>query len=389
MIPEIRKAAPRLLYVVTEDWYFRSHRLALACAARTAGYDVHLATRIGADAHAIAAAGITVHPVPFSRSPRRIPSDLRSVRALRRIYAAVRPDVVHNVALKPIVLGALADRGARLPYVIDAFAGLGFAYASRRLLARLLRPVLDRALRNALGRPHHVTVVQNADDQRELERLGTVRRGASVVVPGAGVDLDRFAPPAQRAEGPVRVVLVARMLRDKGVGEFVAAAAALRQRGVDARFILVGEPDPENPASIPAATLERWHATGVVEWWGRRADVAQVLREAHIGCLPSYREGLPLALLEAAASGLPLVATDVPGCRDVVHAGDNGLLVPARDAVALGAALEQLIRDPGMRERFASRSRERAEEFSAARIIEAMLALYRRRDTVAPAGSGH
>jgi glycosyltransferase involved in cell wall biosynthesis len=204
-----------------------------------------------------------------------------------------------------------------------------------------------------------------------------VEASRSVLIRGSGVDLARYTP-APEPEGVPLVVLPARMLRDKGVEEFVAAARMLKQAGVNARFALVGDPDPENPAAISLAQLAAWREEGAVEYWGWRDDMATVFRQAHLVCLPSYREGLPKALIEAAACERALVTCDVPGCREVVSDGDNGLLVPARDSAALARALRRLIEDAGLRRALARRSRERAvAEFSLERVIADTLALYR------------
>ncbi len=369
-------AARRLLYVVTEDWYFVSHRLALARAARAAGWEVHVATRLGADGDRIRAAGLHLHPLPWVRSARRPWRDAAAIAALARLYRHLRPDVVHHVSLKPVVLGSLAALVAPPPVVINALTGLGFVYASPGLRARLLRPAVALLLRALLGRPGAVTLLQNPDDRDTLARAGIAAPARCAIVRGAGVDLDAFAPPATRPAGPPLVVLVARMLRDKGVQEFAAAAAMLKARGVAVRCALVGDTDAENPAGIAREALSALAGGGAVEWWGRRDDMPAVLSQAHVACLPSYREGLPKALLEAAANGLPLVATDVPGCREIVRDGDNGLLVPARDPQRLAEAIARLAGDAALRERMGRRSRELAAEFGLDTVIRTTLALY-------------
>ncbi|MFZ5575202.1 MAG: glycosyltransferase family 4 protein [Pseudomonadota bacterium] len=364
---------PKLLFVVTEDWYFVSHRLPLAVAAQAAGFDVAVATRAGRHAEIIRSAGIRL--VPFALS-RRGGNPFAEVIALWRLYRHEKPDLVHHVALKPVMYGALAAWLARVPAQVNAVAGLGWLFTSSSGVVRLVRPVLRGMLGRLLDRPHSLTIVQNPEDQALLERSG-VSASRLRLIRGAGVDLQVFHP-AIPPGGAVCIVLVARMLWDKGVGEFVEAARRLTGAGVNARFVLVGDPDPANPASVPESTLRRWHGQHGVEWWGRREDMPAVLQAAHIACLPSYREGLPKSLLEAAACGLPIVTTDAPGCREVVRDGVNGLLVPVRDAAALAAALKRLIEDAELRRRMGEASRVRAgEEFSQARVIEATLAVYR------------
>lgn len=366
-------ARPKLLFVVTEDWYFVSHRLPLAVAAQAAGFEVAVATRAGRQADVIRNAGIRL--IPFALS-RRGGNPLAEVMALWRLYRREKPDLVHHVALKPVLFGALAAWLARVPAQVNAVAGLGWLFTSSGRVVRLVRPVLRGMLARLLNQPHSLTIVQNPEDKALLERSG-VPAARLRLIRGAGVDVQIFysvMPPP----GPVCIVLVARMLWDKGVGEFVEAARRLTETGVNARFVLVGDPDPANPASVPESTLRGWHGQHGMEWWGRRDDMPAVLQAAHIACLPSYREGLPKSLLEAAACGLPIVTTDAPGCREVVRDGVNGLLVPVRDAEALAAALEKLIGNAELRRRMGGQSRVRAEtEFGQEIVIAQTLAVYR------------
>lgn len=365
---------PRLLFVVTEDWYFVSHRLPLAVAARAAGFDVVVATRVGRHAEVIRSAGIRLIPFTLSRRGGNPP---REVWALWCLYRRETPDLVHHVALKTVMFGALAAWLAGVPAQVNAVAGLGWLFTSSSGVVRLVRPVLRWMLARLLDRPHSLTIVQNPEDWALLEHSG-VPAASLRLIRGAGVDVQVFRPVMPPPPEPVCIVLASRMLWDKGVGEFVAAARCLTDAGVNARFILVGDPDPANPASVPESSLRGWHGQYGVEWWGRRDDMPAVLQAAHIACLPSYREGLPKSLLEAAACGLPIVTTDAPGCRDVVRDGVNGLLVPVRDAAALAAALKKLIDDAELRRCMGEQSRLRAEaEFGMETIIDQTLKLYR------------
>ena len=363
----------KLLFLVTEDWYFVSHRLPLAVAAKEAGFDVAVATREGRQADVIRGAGIRL--IPFTLS-RRGGHPFREVAALWFLYRREKPDLVHHVALKAVMFGALAAWLARVPAQVNAVAGLGWLFTSSDGVVRLARPVLRWIIARLLSRPHSLAIVQNPEDGSLLERSGVPAMRLRLIR-GAGVDT-RIFRPVTPPPGPVCIVLVARMLWDKGVGEFVEAARRLTEAGVAARFVLVGDPDPANPASVPESTLRSWRGQHGVEWWGRREDMPAVLQAAHIACLPSYREGLPKSLLEAAACGLPIVTTDAPGCREVVRDGMNGLLVPVRDAVALAAALKKLIDDAALRRRMGEQSRLRAEsEFGLETVIAQTLAVYR------------
>lgn len=366
----------RILFVVTEDWYFRSHRLALARELHAAGDEVWVATRVGSDGEAIRAAGLGLVAIPFSRSWSRPDRDLASLLALWRCMRRLRPDIVHNVALKAIVLGGLAAMLARVRYVVHAFTGLGYLFTNAEHRIGALRWLVERLLRLLLRRPGSHALLQNEADRALLLGSGIGTPERTRIIAGSGLEPAAFAISAEPAASPVTVLVVARALYDKGIREYVEAAAVLARAGITARFLLVGAPDPQNPASIPVARLQAWSGHHGLQWLGRRDDVPALLAQAQIACLPSYREGLPKALLEAAAAGLPLVATDVPGCREVVVPGRNGLLVPARDAAALAEALGRLIEDPALRARMGAESKILAERFALARIVAETTDLY-------------
>lgn len=369
---------PRLLYLVTEDWYFCSHRLPLAVAAREAGFDVTVATRVRAHGERIRAAGLDLVPLEWSRRNLNPLLEIGPLVKIVGLYRRLRPTIVHHVALKPVLYGALAARIARVPGVINALAGLGYVFSSSEWKARLLRPAVRTAFHLLLDARNSRLIVQNPDDCALFTGRGMVHAERIAVIRGSGVDLTLFRPRPE-PDGLPLVVLPARMLRDKGVHEFVEAAQILRQAGVRARFALVGDADAENPASIPAVQLEQWAAQGMVEYWGWRDDMAEVLAQCNLVCLPSYYgEGLPKSLLEAAASARAIVTCDVPGCREAVEDGVSGLLVAPRDPRSLAAALRRLLADAPLRARMGARGRQRAEaEFSLARVNADTLALYR------------
>lgn len=371
------EARHRILYFVTEDWVFCLHRLPLACAALRAGYDVAVVTRVRNHGDPIIAAGLRLIPVNLARGGMHPWRELRTLLELWRIYRAERPDIVHHVAVKPVLYGSLIAALTGVRATVNALTGMGFLFTSNRRLARLLRPAVELALRVLLNRRGSRVIFQNADDLRTLTGAGIVKPGTTRLIRGSGVDTIAFMPSPELPGTPL-VVLPARLLWDKGVGEFVAAARLLKQQGMRARFALVGDRDPENPAAVPQATLDAWRAEGVVELWGWRDDMAHVYRDCHVVCLPSYREGLPKALLEAAACGRPSVSCDVEGCRDAVRHGESGLLVPVRDANALAAALRRLIENPAQRAAFGRTARDIVvAEFSLDIVIGQTLALYR------------
>lgn len=372
-----RPVTPKLLISVTEDWFFCSHFIERAKAARAAGYDVAVLTRIADHGAVIQAAGLRVIELDHDRRGVNPLAELARLWRLVKIYRRERPDLVHHVALKPILYGTVAALLARVPAIVNAPVGMGYVFSSGDRLARTLRLGVSGALRVLLNPRRSRVIFENADDLRDLCAQGFVDRQDAVLIRGAGIDLEEFHPQPEPAGDPV-VVLVARMLRDKGVAEFVEAARLLRASGIAARFRLVGAQDWGNRAAIPEAVLRAWVDEGAVEWLGQRQDIADQLAASHVVCLPSYREGLPKALLEAAAAGRPIVTCDVPGCREIVQDGHNGLLVPPRDSVALAAALKTLIDSPDLRKRMGAQGRERAErEFSNEQVIGETLEVYR------------
>lgn len=369
---------PRLLFLATEDWYFASHRLELARAAVAAGYHVVVATRVREHGEAIRDAGCELRPLGWRRAGNSPWSHLAALQELVRLYREIQPDLVHHVALKPVIFGAWAARRSGVVRRVDALAGLGFVFSSPTLRARLVRPAMRALLRRALAGSLERTIVQNRGDWEALLGASIVPRERLRLIRGAGVALEAFPLSPHRADPP-QVVLVARLLWDKGVGEFVAAAEALRTAGVRARFVLVGDPDPDNPSAVPAEQIMRWRDSGAVECWGHRKDIPAILAEASIFCLPTrYGEGVPRSLLEGGAAGLALVATDSPGCREVITDGANGLLVPPGDISALTVALARLIASPDERSRLGAAARETvAREFTLDRVIGETLAVYR------------
>jgi glycosyltransferase involved in cell wall biosynthesis len=368
--------APRLLYLVTEDWYFVSHRLPMARAAREAGFEVHVATRVAEHGPAIAAEGFTLHPLAWKRGSADPVAFLSAVRAVRALYRAVRPDLVHHVALQPSIVGSLAALG--LPLItVNAVAGMGFAFTAASLRARITRALMTAMMRRLFNRSTATVLVQNPDDQAALAALG-VPPDRIARIPGSGVDTDRLQPLHEPA-GPPVAAYVGRLLEDKGLQTLMDAHAKLAEGGQPLRLLIAGDPDPANPASIPPALLAQWRQRPGVEFLGHVPDIRTVWAAAHIAVLPSRREGLPLSLLEAAACGRPLIATDVPGCREIARAGVNAILVPVDEPEALAAAMSRLAGDPALRARYGAASRALAEaEFSSARIGREIVALYRR-----------
>ncbi|NKB59072.1 MAG: glycosyltransferase [Alphaproteobacteria bacterium] len=366
----------KILYLVSEDWYFCSHRLPIARAARDAGAEVVVATRVRDHSAPIEAEGFRLVPVELSRSGRNPLHDARTLAALIRLYRRERPDIVHHVALKPALYGSIAAWLTGIPGSVNAFAGMGFVFISSGLFARALRPLIRATFRFLLNRPASRVIVQNPDDRALFENTIGVAPHRITVIRGSGVDISRYQPRPEPSGVPV-AVCVSRMLWDKGIGELVAAARVLKAQGTALRIRLVG-PGDHNPAAIPSAVLAEWAAEGVVEVAGPSDDIPREYANAHIAVLPSYREGLPKSLLEAAAAGLPMVATDVPGCREVCCDGETGILVTVRTIAPLAKALARLAEDAALRKSYGAAARRMAEtEFAEEIVVKKTLALYR------------
>lgn len=367
---------PILLYLVTEDWYFLSHRLPMASAAQRAGYDVHVATHLNGAGGDIEKHGFTLHALAWRRGSMN-PLDLVSIiRQVRALYARLNPDLVHHVALQPAIIGSLAALGRRVKR-LNALAGLGFGFTSRSVKAALIRPVLTALLHRLLRNPDASVLVQNPDDAAALDAIG-VPKDHVFLIPGSGVDTNRLQPLPE-PDGPVTLAFVGRLLDDKGIRTLIAAHDLLAAQGVTLRLLVAGDADPANPASIPASEMELWKKKPGVEMLGHVADIGAVWKHAHVAVLPSRREGLPKSLLEAAACGRPIVATDVPGCREIARASVNALLVPPDDVPALAGAIRQLAGDAALRRRFGEAGRRMVEaEFSSETIGEQTVALYDR-----------
>ncbi|MGC2030981.1 MAG: glycosyltransferase family 4 protein [Steroidobacteraceae bacterium] len=370
---------PVLLYVVNVAWFFCLHRMHLARAALAAGFDVHVATAPDFADHVeqIKAEGLIFHELELRRGRWSVLEEGRLAASLHRLYREIRPDVVHHVTIKPVLCGTLAARLAAVPAVVNSVSGLGFVFTAADRWASLRRFTVTLAYKLLFARAAIRVIFENSDDLKMFIDRRMIKPAQAVLIRGVGVDLQKFRPSPPRNGVPL-VVLPARMLWDKGVREFCAAAATVREWGVHARFALVGGVDSENPAAIPEPWLSEQRSGGVVEWWGWREDMAAVYAIAHVVCLPSYREGLPTVLLEAAACGCMLVTTDVPGCREVVRDGETGLLVPSRDPMALAQALRTVILDHSLRERLSmAAQRFVAAEFSVEHVRKSTMRLYR------------
>jgi glycosyltransferase involved in cell wall biosynthesis len=366
----------KILYLSGDELWFK--RLPAALASKDAGADVVTMApwrKFRGDAEA---GGLRTIPWTMSRRSLNPFREIRTFLEVVRAYRQERPDLVHHLALKAIIYGAAAARICGGIPTVNSVAGLGrvFTVSSKRML--VLRRAVCWVLKTVFGGAHCRVTFENEDDLEFLVEEGIVTREVTKFIPGVGLQTERFVPMPEPSGVPI-VMLPSRMLWEKGISVFVEAAGLLRKQGVEARFVLVGAPDLENRGYIPEQQLKAWAESGDVEWWGSHGDMAGTLSKANIVCLPTYyREGLPRVLMEAGACARAVVTTDMPGCRHVVRDGQNGLLVPPRDADALAGAIRRLIGDPELRKRMGAAGRERAvREFSEDTVQQQVLAVYR------------
>lgn len=367
-----------VLYANT-DWYLYNFRLSLALALRETGHEVLLISPDGPYGQKLRRLGLDWRPVPMDRRSLNPLREAGLLLYLVRLFWRERPTFVHGFTIKCAVYGSLAARLVGVPARINAVAGMGYVFVNDSLKARLLRPIVRGLLKLALGGRNARLILQNPDDVALFEHEGLVATPLVRLIPGSGVDCTRFHPdPDPAPSDRMRVLLPARLLWDKGLAEYVQAAKLLKGEGRDIQFLLAGDPDPGNPAAVPEITIKEWVEEGVLEWLGHVDDMPALFRSVHVVALPSYREGLPKGLIEAGASGCTLVTTDVPGCREVVEDGVDGLLVPQRDAGALALALASLDDDRSMRARLGIAARRKAlSRFDERIVIRDTLAVYR------------
>tara|TARA_B110000263_G_scaffold139379_1_gene120892 strand:- start:142 stop:1278 length:1137 start_codon:yes stop_codon:yes gene_type:complete len=355
----------KILFIIVEDRYFLSHRLHLAQYAIKKGYQVGLLCKISKHKEFLENEGIQVFDWSLVRGSFNLFFEIKAIYEILITLLKFAPDVLHAVALKPVIYASFASKLVFLKSRVFALGGLGFIFSSDKILAKLLRPLIVLVLKFTFSGNKSRLIIQNIDDKRTLINLKVIRDEKIDLIKGAGVDMKIFSFIKEPSQIP-EVILPARLLWDKGVGEFVLAADILKKRGINAKFTLLGETDPHNPECIPDDQIEDWKKEGAVDVAGFQDDMAKCIQDCAVVCLPSYREGLPKSLLEAASCGRPIVTTDVPGCREIVQDGVNGYLVPSKNPDLLAEALSRLLTDRKLREVMGLKGREFVErEFSA------------------------
>jgi len=367
-----RRDKPKIMFFLTEDWYFLSHRLRLARACRDLGWDVVVATRVQTHGEKFRNEGFRLLPLRLRRRARAHWAELPATFELIKILLSKRPDILHQVGLKPVINGSLAAMLAPPTVVVNALTGMGYIFTSGRIPVRVARILIQIMLRYCLRPRNHWLIVQNDDDASSLVGSGLILSDRLTVIRGSGVDPDEFIPTAEpelAAGEPVIAVVVSRMLKDKGMREVVFAARALKLRKTPVHIHLVGAPDPDNPSSIPEKTLRQWDREGCIEWIGHKDNISKIWSGAYIAVLPSYREGLP--------RGRPIVTTDVPGCNDVVEDGVTGFTVPPQDWVGLADAVEKLASSATLRVKMGVKMRDKVvAQFSEAFVVRQTINLY-------------
>ena len=369
----------KVILFANTDWYLYNFRRSLALALRDAGYELLLISPPGPYGEKLQALGLRWEPLPMDRRSLNPLREARLLVHLWTLFRQERPALVHGFTIKCAVYGSLAARLAGVPARVNAVAGMGYVFTSTDAKARVLRPIVRTLLKLALGGPGARLILQNPDDMALFEGTGLVDASHMRLIRGSGVDCTRFAAePRREPASRIRVLLPARLLWDKGIAEYIESAQQLKGEGRAIDFLLAGDPDPGNPAAVPESDVRAWVSEGLIDWLGHVDDMPALLRSVDVVVLPSYREGLPKGLIEAAASGCALVTTDVPGCREVVTDGVDGLRVPARDAEALAAAIARLDDDPALRMRLAMAGQRKAlEQFDEWIVIRDTVAVYR------------
>lgn len=368
----------KVLLFANTEWFMYNFNRSLAIALREQGHEVVLVTPPGSYGEKLRELGFRWIAAPMQRRSLNLFRELSLLLWLRRLFISERVTLVHSFTIKCAIYGSLAARLAGVPARVNAVTGMGYVFTNNDLKARLLRPLVHRLMKWALDGQDARLILLNRDDFSFFNQSKLIDPNLIRMLPGAGIDCKRFTPPESSGiREKFRVVLPARMLWDKGVAEYVDAARMLRAEGRAIEFLLAGAPDPGNPAAVPEQRIHGWVKEGVVSWLGHVDDMPSLFRSVDVVVVPSYREGLPTGLTEAGACALPLVTTDVPGCREVVTHDVDGLLVPVRDARALADALARLQDDPDLCKRLGAAARKKAlAEFDKRIVNTRTLTIY-------------
>lgn len=366
-------AAVKLLFLVNPGWFFESHRLPLALAAKEAGYEVHLALPGDPVTEAVTEAGFNIHVIPMTRQGASLRSEIRSLWEIYKLYKKIRPEIVHHVTIKPVLYGSLIARLLKIPAVVNAFSGLGHVFIAKGWKAGIRRFLISFGYKIAFKHPNCIGIVQNLDDGRVLQSYNVLTLAQTVLIKGSGVDLSKY-DVVPEPEGKPVVTLASRLIAEKGINEFIAAARIVK----NARFMLVGDVDEGNPSALREDKIRQWEKSGLIDWLGFSKDINSTFKNSSIVVLPSYREGLPKVLIEALACGRPIVTTDTAGCREMIDFNDpNGILVPVKDVIDLAGSIQKLVNNREKRVSMGLSGRKWAEKnFAIETILADTLGVY-------------
>lgn len=365
-----------IAYIVNVDWFFISHRLPIALEALTQGHEVHIFAKDTGRMSYLESLGLQVHSINLERGSINPFQTLKLLFDLKNKLKKIQPDVVHLVTIKPVLIGGLASILAKVPAIVYAISGLGFIFTNTMLKAKILRLGIIPLYRLALSAKNKTVIVQNLDDLRILRQYVAIPESQTILIPGSGVDLKQFDFQPLPLKNKI-VLMACRLLADKGVYEFHKSAQLLKEKYSDVRFVLVGGIDPDNPASLTEQELNEWVQKGDLEWWGHQSNMPEVLSQATIVVLPSYREGMPKVLLEAQALGRPIVTTDVPGCREAIENGKTGFLAQVKDEHSLANAIEKMIINDELCLEFSRNARALAEhKFDIKQVVKTHMNIY-------------
>ncbi len=328
----------KILFVVNNLSFLLSHRLEIALEALKIGWEVHVAAPVNDDISVIRSHGFIFHPIKITRSSMNPFGEIATMAELFGLYKRLRPDILHHITIKPVIYGGIAARLSGMPAVVSAIPGLGFIFLDRKILAKQIRAIVKSMYRIVLGHKNMKVIFQNPDDLDLFVSNFMIDKNKTVLIRGSGVDISHFTPTQKEPAKTPIVLMPSRLLWDKGVKEFIESAIYIQKKNIDAKFVLAGDTDSGNPSSVPVEQLEKWGSEKIIEWIGFEKNMPALFAKSDIVVLPSYREGLPKVLIEAASCGLPIVTTDTPGCREIVKNGKNGLLVPPRDSLSLADA---------------------------------------------------
>jgi glycosyltransferase involved in cell wall biosynthesis len=368
-----------ILFIVNVDWFFMSHRLPIAIAAKKNGYDVTIASHFTKHKQELVDMGFNVIDVPFSRSGGGIINEIVTIRRIRQVIKGVKPSLIHAVTIKPVLYTGLALKTIKcdIPFVA-AISGLGYVFTASNLRAKITRVIVSSFYKVALSQKYKTVIFQNTSDESILTDVASLTHTDKVLIKGSGADLSVYSYLPENVSENIKVVMACRLLKEKGVYEYVEAARHVKERYPSCEFILVGTPDLENPNTVKQKEIDGWVAQGVINYLGHRNDIPDVFSKSNIVCLPSfYGEGVPKVLIEGAACGRAIVTTDNPGCRDAIINGETGLAVPVRNAEALANAIIELLDNTELRVSMGQKARTFAEsEFDVNSVVSKHLAIY-------------